>query len=299
MKSFVIVTDSCGDINKSLREKYDVDYVPMHYTYGERDLVASLDWEELSAPDFYNVMRGGTRIITSQANVATYEEAFERYLAEGLDILSISCSSALSASVKASYTARDVLLAKYPERKIYCIDSLMSCGGLAILCIMASRMREAGKSIDEVAEWVTENRLNVNQEATVEKLLYLKQAGRVSAASAFFGGILNIKPIIISDVCGRNVSIEKVKGRALSFKRIADRFAEEYVPSDAPIFISHADCLADAEALKAEVLARLGDTAPEIVVDYIGPIVGASVGPGTVGVWFFGKKVTFDAEAAE
>ena len=151
MKKFAIITDSCSDLNKDLREKYDIDYVPMHYSYDGKDVVASLDWEELSAPDFYNVMRGGTRIFTAQVTANDYKEKFESYLEKGYDILSISCSSALSASVKASYIVRDELCAKYPDAKIICIDSLISCAGLGMLVIEASKKRAEGKSIEEVA----------------------------------------------------------------------------------------------------------------------------------------------------
>ena len=297
MKKYVIVTDTCSDLPRELREKYSIEYIPMHFSYNDKDVVASLDWEEISAPDFYNVMRGGTRIYTAQVNAAQYTEAFEKYIAEGYDILSISCSSALSASVKASYTVRDALLAKYPESKIICIDALMSCMGLGIICIKAAQLRDEGKSIEEVAEWVETNKLKINQEATVDKLIYLKQAGRISAASAFFGGILNIKPIIISDAKGRNVSVEKVKGRLASMQRLAERFAESYVPSEHPVFISHADCIEDTKLLKEEVIKRVPEIAEKLYTVYIGPIIGASVGPGTIGLYYYGKEVTFDAEA--
>lgn len=295
MKKYVIVTDSCGDLSKELRERYNVDYVPMHFSFDDKDYVADLDWGTFSPREYYDIMRNGTRIFTSQVNAQQYVEAFEKYINEGYDILSLSCSSGLSASVKASYAARETLLEKYPDAKIICVDTYISCGGLALLCIKASMLREEGKSIDEVAAWVEENKLCFRQEGTVEKLIYLKQSGRISAASAFFGGLLNIKPIIISDVKGRNVSVEKVKGRAVSIKRVSERCAENYVANGLPIFISHADCIEDAEALKAEVAALIPEA--EIMIGYVGPIVGASVGPGMMGLYYFGKPETFDADA--
>ena len=297
MKKFVIITDSCSDLEKELREAYDIDYVPMHFSFNGRDVVASLDWEEIPAPDFYNIMRGGTRIITSQVNAETFRDKFTKYLEEGYDVLYIGCSSALSNSVKASYLVRDELLAKYPDSKIICIDSLISCYGLGILCMIASELRKEGKSIDEVSDYIMAHRLEVNQEATVESLKYLKQAGRVSATSAFFGGILSIKPIIISDAIGQNFAIEKVKGRKVSFSRLVERMKEEFKPHERQkVYIGHADCLEDANELKRMVLEAFPNEKLDIHVGYIGPIVGASVGPGTLGLYFLGKEVTVNGE---
>ena len=295
MKKFVIVTDSCSDLNRQLREKYDIDYIPMRIIFNGRDIEANLDWEEISAKDYYDLMRKGTIVKTAQITAVQYKEKFEEYIKAGCDILSITCSSAFSASIAASRAAAEELLAVYPDAKIRCIDSLTACSALGILCITASEMRAEGKTIDEVADWLEENKLTINQESTVEKLTYLKNAGRVSAASAFFCGIFQIKPIIISDAKGMNFAVEKVKGRQASIDRLAARMAEEYeeVPYQ-KVFITHADCPEGLEALKAAVLKAV----PGVKIDhtgYFGPIIGASVGPGTVGVFFYGKKVTVNA----
>ena len=295
MKKFVILTDSCSDLSGELRERYGIEYVPMHFSCDDKEYVADLDYGEISQKDFYNLMRDGKRVITAQANMEDYRKVFETYASEGVAVLSVSCSSALSASVKASYVAKDEVLKAYPEAKIVCIDTLMSCAGLGLIAMKASMMRDAGAELDEVAEWIEENKLCFHQEACIDSLTYLKRAGRVSAASAFFGGILSVKPIIISDAKGRNVAVEKVKGRRASIKRAAERFAESYVKSDLPIVVAHADCDEDAELFKSEIvakLAELGDNDTQVLTEVIGPIVGASVGPGTIGVFFFGKEVT-------
>lgn len=295
MKKFVIVTDSCGDLDKAYREKYDIDYIPMRIIFEEQDKKASLDWDEISVREFYDLMRNGIRITTAQITAAVYTERFEKYINDGYDILSISCSSALSSSVTASEKVRDELLKKYPNSKIICIDSLNSCAALGLLCIRASELRAEGKTIEEVAEWVLANRKNVNQEATAENLTYLKRAGRVSAASAFFGGFLSVKPIIISDIKGRNAAIEKVKGRKNSIDKIIERFKNEYLELDyQKIFVVHADCQVEAEKIKEKIVSIVGDKV-DVDIGVIGPIVGATVGPGTVAIYFFGKEVTFDA----
>ena len=295
MKKFVIVTDSCSDLELELREKYDVEYIPMHMVIDDKDYEADLDWKDIGVKDFYQMMRDGKRITTAQITTEEYLNAFEKYLEKGYDVLSISCSSAFSASYSCSLKAREQLLKKYPEREIICIDSLNSCKGLGLMCITASEMRAQGKDIKEIGKWLEENKLTVNQECTVGKLTYLKQAGRVSVASAFFGGLLNIKPIIISDAIGQNAAIEKVKGKKAAIDRIAERFAEQYVDGEyQKIFFAHADCEEDLEELKTAVMNKIPGKEVETMTSCIGPIIGASTGPGTIAVYFYGKEVTFN-----
>ena len=302
MRKFVIIGDSCCDLNKDYRTKYDISYLPMHMSYkdGEetKTLDASLDWEVIPVGEYYNMIRNGTRFLTAQIRAAEYQECFEKHLEEGCDILYIACSSALSASWKSSVGVAEELMQKYPGSKIYCIDSRNSSFGAGILCLTASTLRAEGKTIDEVAQWVEENKLKSNQECTVDKLSYLKQAGRVSAATAFFGGLLNVKPIIISDAKGQNFSVEKVKGRKASMERIVERFAERYESNPYQrVYIAHCDCVEEAEELKAMVEAVIPDKDVLVEVAYIGPIVGGSAGPGTLAIYFLGKEVTVNAEA--
>lgn len=293
MKDFVIVTDSCSDLDKARREKYGIDYIPMHMICDGKEYKADLDWGDLSVNEFYDMMRKGSVFKTSQVTAEQYTEAFENYIQSGKDILSISCSSGLSNSYNESLKVKDSLIKKYPDSKIICIDSLNSCNGLGLLCVTASDMRKEGKSIEEIASWLNQNKLKMNQECTVEKLTYLKQAGRVSAASAFFGGLLSVKPIIISDVKGNNNAVEKVKGRRTSIERIAERVRDEYEKTPYQrIFFGHADCEGDMLLLKEAVLSKIDTDGVPIDTGYIGPIIGASAGPGTIAVYFYGKEVT-------
>lgn len=298
MRKIVIITDSCADLNKELRTKYDIEYTPMRVLYDTNDIPASLDWEIIPAPDFYEAMKKGTIFKTSQINVEQYLDVFEEELKKGNDILSISCSSALSASYYGSVRAKEELIEKYPDAKIYCIDSRNSSLGLGIMCITASLMRKEGKNIDEIAKYIETHKQEMNQIATVEDLNYLKRAGRVTAASAVFGSILKIKPIIISDTLGQNVAIKKVRGRLTSIKTIVEMCKENYTNSNNLfIGITHAACLEDALEIKQMLLDIIPEAKnAEFIIDYIGPIVGASVGPGTVSVYFYGKEVTFCSE---
>lgn len=293
MKKYVIVTDSCSDLEKELRDIYDIDYIPMHFTLDNKEYEASLDWKDFSQKEFYNIMREGKRFITSQINLPEYIERFKKYLDEGYDILSISCSSKLSNSVNNSFIARDELLKQYPDSKIYCIDSLNACYGLGLLCITASTLRKQGKSIEETAAYIEEHKLEMNQLCTPESLIYLKKAGRVNPTAALMGGLFNVKPIIISDAVGQNTSIEKVKGRQSSIIRLTELFKEYYQEHPyQKIFFSHADCYKDVDLLKEIIMHNIDNKDIPVHIGSIGPIVGASVGPGTIAVYFFGKEVT-------
>lgn len=293
MKKYVILTDSSCDLNKELREKYDIEYVTMRYIYDNVDVPASLDWEYLSAKDFYDKMRQGVRFTTSQITAPIYEEAFEKYINEGCDVLYLACSSALSGSYKASLIAKDEVLAKFPERKIICVDALRACMALGILCITASKLRAEGKTIEEVAEYIENNKMRVHMVGSVEDLTYLKRAGRVSAMSAVFGGLLNIKPIIIADTKGQNNAVEKVKGRNASLRRITE-YVKEHYREDAyqHVAILHADCEADCKLLINKIKEVIPDKNVEFSVNYIGPAIGASVGPGMISAFFVGNEVT-------
>lgn len=298
MKKYVIVTDSCSDMGKEYREKFDVEYVKMLYHYDGKEYPADLDWQvHGSAKGFYDVMREGKRIYTAQITKDMYLESFEKWLKEGKDIIYLACSSALSASVKASILARDELLVKYPDSKIICIDSLMACSGLFLMCMHLSKMRANGASIEDAEKWINENKLNIHQDCCVADLKFLKQAGRVSAGSAFFGGLLQVKPIIISDAKGQNFAIEKVKGRKNSIDRIVQRMKADYRPEVFPdVIIAHADCEEDALYLKSQVIEKIGVKEENIIMNFIGPIIGATVGPGTMSLYYYGTEVTENKE---
>ncbi len=296
MKKFIIITDSCADLDKEKRERYDIEYLPMRVLYDDHDIPASLDWKYISYKAFYELMRNGKRFKTAQVNASEYKETFEKYIKEGYDILSISCSSALSSSFHASEVVRDELKAKYPEAKIYCVDSRNSSLGLGIICMTASKLRANGVDIEDTYNYIENHKQEVNQLVTVESLSYLKRAGRVSTMSAVFGGMLQVKPIIISDINGQNTAVEKVKGRKNSFARIVQMFNERYQENENQmICVVNSDCEEDAKTLRDMILEANKDKNLEITIEKIGPIVGASTGPGTVGVFFFGKPETFDS----
>ncbi|MGI6071805.1 MAG: DegV family protein [Lachnospiraceae bacterium] len=296
MRNFVIFGDSTCDLDRELREKYSVDYIPMNYVLDGKEYPASLDWEFLSAKDFYNEMRGGKRITTTQVPGESFEKRFEENLAAGRDVLYIGCSSALSGSVNQSLIIAKELMEKYPEGKIRCMDARNSSFGQGIQIIWASEMRAEGKGVDEVADYLEANRLKVHQIGTVENLSYLKRAGRVTASSAFFGNLIGIKPILISDAKGQNYAVKKVKGAQAAREELIGMIQEEIRnPEEQCIYIAHADVPEAAEEMKALIQEKV--KCKEVVIGYIGPIVGASVGPGTVAIYFVGEEVTIVGEA--
>lgn len=296
MREFVIFGDSTCDLSKDIREKYDIDYVPMNYILDEQEYPASLDWESLSVKDFYDAMRSGKRITTTQVPGEVFEKRFSEVLESGKDIMYIGCSSALSGSVNQAVMIARELKERFPEGNIRCIDALNSSFGQGIMLMKASELRAEGKSLDEVADHIEANRLKVHQVATVGSLSYLKRAGRVTASSAFFGNIIGIKPVLISDAKGQNFAVKKAKGVKASLEEVAAMVADEIRdPENQTIYISHADTEENAVQVRELILSKV--KCKDVVYGYIGPIVGASVGPGTIGVYFVGDEVTTVGEA--
>lgn len=295
MNKFVIITDSSCDLTESWRKKYDIDFIPLRYMYKGEEYNGDPDWKVISCKEFCDYMREGNRITTSQISAVACKEKFESYLKEGYDILSISCSGALSSSVNVCIRTAEELKEVYPDRNVVCVDATIASAGLGLLCIRASELRAEGKTLEETANWLEENKKFVHQEATVEKLTYLKQAGRISAASAFFGGLLNIKPIIISDASGHNVATEKVKGRKSALMRVVERVKEQYRKEKyASIFVHHSDCEEEALLVKEEIVKQMGVNESDVHIGTINAVVSASVGPGAIGVYYFGTELTFN-----
>lgn len=294
MKDFIILADSVCDLDRETREKYGIDYVAMNYVIDEVEYVASLDWESHSVKDYYDLMRSGKRVFTTQVPKNVYYDKFIEAVNAGKDVVYISCSSALSSSVNTAKVVADEIKAENPDAGIYCIDSLISSLGQGYLLMKASEMRKEGKGAEETAKYIESIRLCVNQCGTVASLEYLRRAGRVKASKAFFGNLFGVKPIIISDIYGQNYAYKKAKGTHNARIAIAEDIKNAANGVYEDLYISHADCIEDAEALRDEILK----IAPfkSVHIGVIGPIVGASVGPGTVIAFTFGTEVTIGGQ---
>lgn len=294
MKDFIILTDSTSDLTLELRQQYGIEYVAMNYVVDGIEYKASLDWESHEPKQFYDLMRGGKRVFTTQVPRDTYENAFRDALDAGKDVLYISCSSALSASINMARLVAQELMEANPGAGIYCVDSLISSLGQGYMVMEASRKRSAGLSAADTAAYIESIKLCVNQCGTVASLEYLRQAGRVKASKAFFGNLFGVKPIIISDRKGQNFAYKKAKGIGNARVAIAEHIAQAANGVYEELFLTHADCVADIELLKEEILK----VAPfkKVTTSYIGPIVGASVGPGTVIAFCHGTEVMIEGD---
>ena len=291
MNKIAIISDSSCNLNSKLKQEFGVDYiVPMHFILDGKMYDASGDWEVMSAKEYYDNMRNGKILKSSLIKQNEYEKVFKDFLDKGYDILSISCTSALSASVKESYKAKDALKDLYPDQKIECVDSANCTFSLAMILKEAAKMRDAGTPIEQIVDWIDENKLYFNEAGTVDKLTYLRLAGRVSASAAFFGGMLGVKPIVVYDLEGHNVAVQKVKGRRKSLETLAD-YIKKYaiVGIYNTIYIAHADCLEDAKLLAQMIQDKFAQKL-EFVYDYVESGVGSSVGPGTLILGFYGNK---------
>ena len=290
MNKVRIFGDSCCDLPRDLREKYGIDYVKMNVVIDGEEKPASLDWDIFSPEEFYGYMRRGIRTTTTQVPTKEYIEKFTPVLEEGDDIVYIACSGVLSGSYNTSRVVAAQLKETYPEREIHCIDALNSCLGQGMLLLKAAELRDEGKSASEIADIVSDLRLNVNQFATVDSLDALKRAGRVKGSKAFFGNLFGVKPIIISDVNGQNVPVKKVKGRVASLDEIVSMMKDAITDAEnQTVYVGHADCLEDCRLLAEKVKAATG--CRDTYIFDIGPIIGASVGPSMIVLYAFGKKV--------
>ena len=297
MNKIALFGDSTCDLTPEVRKARHIDYVRMLVNWKDKDkkdheIYASLDWEVLSPKEYYDLMRNGAVIFTSQVTEQEFDEKFLPHLKNGEDILYIACSSALSASGSlAVRLAKEKYAVQFPNSRIVVVDSLCSCMGQGSMILKAADMRDAGKSLDEIADYVTKERLRFNQAATVEDLSTLAKHGRVKAAKAFFGNIFGVKPIIISDGRGNNYAVEKAKGRRNALVRLAEIVKERVIkPEEQICYVSHADAKPEDVELVVSKIKEIGFK--DVVVGDLGPIISASCGPATFGIYYYGQEET-------
>ena len=293
MRQVKIITDSCADLNTEQLNKYDIAFAKMSTSCDGVESVASLTWTEQEAHEHYNKMRDGKRIITAQVSVEEFQRIFEEYLKQDMDIVYIGCSSKQSGSVNTGYVTAKKLMEQYEGSTILCIDSLNASIGEGMLAIEAAKMANDGASAKEIEAHILSIRKKVNQYVTVHSLDALKRAGRVKGPAAFFGNLMGVKPIIIADANGDQAAYKKVKGRQKSFEEIVALLKSSIIqPEGQIIYLTHADCSKEeinglVELIKKEIPCQ------GVEIGFIGPIVGASIGPDAVGIWGFGNQVTY------
>ena len=286
MQAFAIFTDMGCDIAPDVLQSWGVELVDLTLNADSGD---SLPLSTLPVSDFYAQMREGKTFRTAAANLGDYLSRFEPVLRTGQDVLYLSFSGSLSNTVNIARMAAQELAEAYPERQTVVFDSLCASGGLGLLTFFAGRKRDAGASLSETEAYLRALSPRLCHWFTVDTLSYLKRGGRLSAAAACLGTVLNLKPIMHMDEAGTLTNVQKVRGRRQAVKALAERYsllAED--PGSGVYFISHGDCIEDAQRLEALIQEQHGN--PAALITDIGPVIGSHSGPGTLAVFFIGKQ---------
>lgn len=289
MAGYQIFTDATADLNEKMMQGLPtVEIIPMQveicgreYTYGPGG--------DITPEAFYSLQREGNFAGTSQINPAVYFQYFEPCLKAGKDILYLCFSSGMSGTIQSAKICIEELRQEYPERKLFCVDSLCASVGEGFLVRETARKQAEGYSLDELAGWIAEYRLQVCHWFTVDIFEHLRHGGRVSATSATVGSILNIKPLLHVNEWGKLAVMEKPRGRRRAISAMISRMENGWKPElGKMVLIGHGDCLEGAELLRQEVEKRFPDA--EIYTAEIGPVIGAHTGPGMLAVIYWGKN---------
>ncbi|MEG0764845.1 MAG: DegV family protein [Pseudoflavonifractor sp.] len=289
MSEYIILTDSSADLTAELVKELGVEVLPLTFTIKGETHGNYPDNREMDPKKFYKMLREGEMATTSAVNVGDFTDKMEPFLQSGKDILLLAFSSGLSATYQSAKMAAEELSEQYPDRKIYAVDTLSASLGQGLLVWHAAQHKKAGESLEQVRDWVEENKLHLCHWFTVDDLHFLKRGGRISAATAVVGSMLSIKPVMHVDDEGRLVNVTKARGRAASLTALVDRMQATAIdPGRQMVFISHGDCPDEAKRVADDVKKRFG--VKKVVLNNVGPVIGAHSGPGTMALFFLGSK---------
>lgn len=289
MKNYVIITDSTTDLPPNIVDELSIEVIPMTFEIEGKSYLNYPDNRKLDAHEFYEMVRKGSKSTTSLVNMARFMELFEPIIKSGKDIMYIAFSSGLSGTYNASLLAAEALKEKYHDCKVICVDSKAASLGEGLLVYTAAKKKAEGMNIDELHRWLKDNILKVCQWFTVDDLNHLKRGGRINAVTATLGTALNIKPVLHVDNEGHLISMFNVRGRKKSLYALVEHMVDTCVnPDEQVIFIGHGDCREDAEYVAR--LIREKFNVRDIVINFIGPVIGTHSGPGTVALFFFGSS---------
>ena len=295
MQKFQLFTDSCSDLGTSARKKYGIEYCRMNIVLDGEEKPADLDFQLYSYEEFYGWMLAGRKIKTTQVPVTEFVAQFRPFLEKGLDILYVACGSKLSGSINVFELAKEQLLEEFPDRKLIGIDTLSATGGEYLMAIKGAELMKEGKDVQEAADFLNKDKVFYQYAATVDDLKYLKNAGRIKGAKAFFGNIMGVKPILISGLDGNNIAIKNARGTKASLEELFNYVKEHKTDKTTKVLVGQGKAEASAAKLKERITTELGLPVEEFI---IGPIIGTSCGPGVVMVSFYGdaKTATIGAE---
>jgi len=279
MSNYVLIANNTCDLPEKMLKELDVTVLPLGFTIGDDS------YKTMPIKEFYQKIREGAMPSTNAANVGEYVDLFEPALEAGKDILCITFSSGLSTTYNSAVIAAEEMAEKYPDRNILLVDTLAASLGEGYLVREAAKKRLAGESLEAVHAWLEDTKFKIAHWFTVDDLGHLKRGGRISAAQALVGGMLGVKPILRVDNEGRLVPDRKVRGRAASLTELANQLEKTGVDfAEETIYISHADCADEANALAEEIRARFGPK--EVFVDFIGPVIGSHTGVGVIALLY-------------
>ena len=286
MSQYIIMTDSACDLPAELVDTRNIEVIPLTVTMDGKSFPHYPDGRNMSVKDFYAALRSGKMAGTSAANIEQFKDAMTPFLKDGKDILYLGLSSGLTSTVDAGNMAAKELMDEFPSRKVYIIDSLCASLGFGALVLYAADKRDSGAVIDEVRDYIEDLKLHLCHWFTVDDLFHLKRGGRVSAATAILGSALNVKPVLHVDDDGHLINVSKARGRAASIKALYQHMVDTGMDIQSQtVYISHGDCEADALKLR-DLVYQTG--VKNIVINPIGPVIGAHSGPGTLALFFLG-----------
>lgn len=292
MANYVISTCSTFDLTKEHAEARDIKYINFHYS---KDGVKFDDdlFETVKPHEFYQSMVDGAEMITSQVNAAEFIEYFKKFLNDGLDIIHLSLSSGISGVFNSACAAAAELREKYPERKIYVVDSLAASGGMGLLADRLADLRDEGKTVDEVYEWVEKNKLKLHHWFFSTDLTFYVKGGRVSKFSGAVGGVLGICPLLNVSVDGKLIPRAKIRPKKKVIVEMVKRMeehAEGGYDYSGKVFMTQSDCYDDAKAVADLIVEKFPKMSGKPEITSIGTVIGSHTGPGTVALFFWGDE---------
>jgi DegV family protein with EDD domain len=289
MSEYVIISDSSCDLPAQMALELELTIVPLTVRMGDREYANYLDGREITPREFYQKMRDGAPCQTSAVNSQLLVDSMESFLQEGKDILYLAFSSGLSATYQNGILAASDLVEKYPGRKIFLVDTRCASLGQGLLCYLCVQEKKNGKTIEEVRDFAENTKQQVCQWFIVDDLNHLRRGGRISATTAIVGTMLNIKPVLHVDQEGHLIKMGTVRGRQAALKALVDHMEKTVTEARGQlIFISHGDCEEDARYVADLVKERFG--VQDFIIHFIGPVIGAHAGPGTVALFFLGTE---------
>ena len=292
MSNYIISCCSTADLKKEHFLERNIHYICFHYELDGKEYKDDLG-ETISFAEFYQAMKDGASTKTSQINVAEYEEYFEGFLKEGKDILHVCLSSGISGTYNSANIAKDILQEKYPDRKIYVVDSLCAASGYGLLMDKVADLRDVGKTVDELYQWVEDNKMKLHHWVFVTDLTYLIRGGRVSKAAGVIGGVLNICPIICVDSLGRLSVVQKIRTKRKAIDTVVkkmEEFVQDGLEYSDKCYLCHSACYDDAKAVADAIENRFPKLNGKVLINDIGTTIGSHTGPGTVALFFWGQE---------